>query len=162
MDQTNNKRKAPNSPSPPGMPRQAPSPVGAHYFPPAFGSPQTMPKRETALPPNLPPSLSPAQPHISTPTATPTAPDQTLDPGEDMEMSNSQEEMEGIYNSIHAPTATNPLHPRDPSPPSTHPEDNPSDLGSLLFLAFNHMMKIFLPSILQGMQTQRLPSALKL
>ena len=132
MDQTNNKRKAPNSPSPPGMPRQAPPPVGAHYFPPAFGSPQTMPKRATALPPNLPPSPSPAQPHVSTPTATPMAPDQTLDPGEDMEMSNSQEETEGIYNSIHAPTATNPPHPGDPSLPSTHPEDNPSDLFQTL------------------------------
>ncbi|KIM65558.1 hypothetical protein SCLCIDRAFT_22721 [Scleroderma citrinum Foug A] len=132
MDQTNNKCKAPNSPSPPGMLCQVPPPVGAHYFPPAFGSLQTMPKRATAPPPNPPALPSPAQPHVNTPTATPTAPGQTLDPGEDMEMSDSQEETEGIYNSIHAPTATHPPHSRDTSPPTTQPEDNPTDLFQTL------------------------------
>lgn len=101
MDSTNNKRKAPVSPSPPSTPCQALPPNGARFFPPAFGSPQTMPKRAAVTSTDNPNSPSPHNPAPDTPSA---ARQQPADVGdEDMDMSDSHDEKEGIYGSMHTP-----------------------------------------------------------
>ena len=144
MDLVNNKRKAPTSPSPPHMPRQAPPPVGTQYFPPTFGSPRTMPNKTNPSAPSHPASPTPLRaplPPFKTTTTTRIAPEQPSDPAEDMEMSDSQDELEGIQSSIHAPKCSTPTpteaqheptrdHLSPPDQPQT--DNNPPDLFQTL------------------------------
>ena len=134
MDASTNKRKAPTSP--PSTPCPAPPPKGARFFPPAFGSPGTMPKRTTvpALEYLTSPTPAPANANATAPQGSPTptqqkpppaqptapnTPTQTSRPdGEDTDMADPQETQEGLHESIHAPTRP-PLEKTAPPPQTT-------------------------------------------
>lgn len=119
MDQLNNKRKAPPSPSLPSTPCPSARPSGAVFFHASFASPQTMPKRATV--PDLAYLTSPTPSHTANPSqpltqGTLTAQEPTFFSGtNDMDMSNTAEVQEGVYSSIHAPTAVVPTVPPTPS-----------------------------------------------